>query len=323
MRRPFRIALLFVVLAPVAAAFMVVEPVRTAPPVAWGAARVEPAELLRHVEHVVDDAYPRDFLHPDHMAVTARYLADSWRAMGLPVREQRFAVGGRTFANVIASLGPPTTERVVVGAHYDAFEDAGGADDNASGVAALLELGRLLKGRPPPAIGVELVAFALEEPPIFRSEQMGSEVYARGAAGDGIVVRAMLCLETMGYYSAEPGSQQRPPGIGLLYPSRGDYLAVVGDLGSIALTRKVKRAMRAGSSLDVRSINAPRAIAGIDFSDHAVFWAHRVPAVMITDTAFYRNPHYHTKSDRPATLDYEKLALAVYSVAAAVEALTR
>jgi len=170
---------------------------------------------------------------------------------------------------------------------------------------------------------VELVAYSLEEPPHFRTESMGSAVHAASLEAKKARVRAMISLEMIGCFSDEKDSQAYPLGVlKLLYPSTGNFIAVVGRIGGGRLVRVVKTAMRAATRLPVESINAPGFIPGIDFSDHLSYWEHGYPAVMVTDTAFYRNPRYHTSDDTPDTLDYERMALVVDGVVAAVRALT-
>jgi Zn-dependent M28 family amino/carboxypeptidase len=219
---------------------------------------------------------------------------------------------------VIARFGPDEGAATVVGAHYDSCNDTPGADDNASGVAGLLELGRLLVAHPPRK-PVELVAFPLEEPPYFRTQSMGSMQHAKSLRAANRELRFMVSLEMIGYFSDAPGSQGFPsPAIGKMYPDTGSFIAVVGQFGDFGLTRRVKARMMGASDLPVESFNAPRAVAGVDFSDHASYWAHGYPALMITDTAFMRNPNYHQITDTPETLDYVRMAKVVEGVYAAV-----
>lgn len=267
---------------------------------------------------LAEEFTPRDYLHPANLDRAAAYIGAELARAGGRVAEQPFDAGGRTYRNVVASFGPEAGERIVIGAHYDAAGPYPAADDNASGVAGLIELGGLL-GRSPPPVRVDLVAFSLEEPPFFRTAHMGSAVHAHSLRLQGVRVRAMLSLEMIGYFRDDPGSQQFP--IGLLrafYPSRGNYILVVGRMGDGRLVRRVRRAMASASPLDVRSISAPRWIPGVDFSDHASYWNAGYPAAMVTDTAFYRNPHYHTARDTPDTLDYPRMADVVRGVYAAV-----
>jgi len=280
---------------------------------------VDPARLEERVRRLVEGFLPRDHAHPEVLAAAARDIASDLEAAGGRVREQPFASG--RYRNVIAAFGPETAERIVIGAHYDTAGGLPGADDNASGVAVLVELGHLL-GRNRPTMLVELVAYALEEPPFFRTRGMGSAVHAESLSRTRTRVRAMISLEMLGYYRSEPGSQAYPmPGLGWLYPSAGDFIAVVGRWRDVSLVRRIKAAMRGAAPLPVASINAPRWVPGVTLSDHVNFWNHGFPAVMVTDTAFLRNPNYHTAGDTPDTLDYDRLAMVVRQIRAAVEAL--
>jgi Zn-dependent M28 family amino/carboxypeptidase len=216
---------------------------------------------------------------------------------------------------VIAEFGPAGGDVLVVGAHYDAFVETGplpGADDNASGTAGLLELARLLGTRrvDRPVI---LVAYANEEPPFFGSEAMGSAIHAESLAATGRRVRGMICLEMIGYFSPRQTWPNRL--FALIYPSRGDFIGVAGGWSDRQLARDVKRAML-GANIDVVSFSGPRATS--DASDHRNYWPHGWPAVMITDTAFLRNPNYHTNRDTAETLDYAKMAAVVDGVLNAV-----
>jgi hypothetical protein len=207
---------------------------------------------------------------------------------------QMFVSGGRTVRNIETGSG-----EIVVGAHYDTVPGSPGADDNASGVAVLIELARLVPS------GVRFVAFANEEMPYFLGPEMGSFVYARER---GAKVRAMFSLEMLGYYSDAPGSQAYPAPLGLLYPDRGDFIAFVGDLGARGLVRRSIESFRKHAQFPSEGLAAPSFIPGIAWSDHWSFRKHGYPAVMITDTAFNRYPHYHRASDTPDKLDYERMA---------------
>jgi Zn-dependent M28 family amino/carboxypeptidase len=236
-------------------------------------------------------------------------------------------MGGRTYRNIVATLGPDSRDVVIVGAHYDAFGDLPGADDNASGVAGLLELAHVLDGAGLES-RVELVAFTLEEPTtkegrgLFRSASGGSAVHAASLVQQNARVRLMVNLETIGFFSDEEGSQRYPVGfLSWLYPSRGNFVAVVGKFGQAQAVRRVKAALRSASALPVHSLSAPAFVRGVDWSDHANYWNAGYDAVMITDTALYRNVNYHTSRDTPDTLDYARMALVVGGVSAAVEAI--
>jgi Zn-dependent M28 family amino/carboxypeptidase len=260
---------------------------------------------------------PRGYKNTDNLDHFAEWLKGQ-----LPgPTEQTWDVEGRTYRNVSALFGPSTGPRVVVGAHYDTADGLPGADDNASGVAGALELARLLTEHAPPG-QVEVVFWSLEEPPFFRKPEMGSAHHADALAAAKVDVRAMLSLEMLGYFSDVEGSQHFPTkALGLVYPTKANYIAVVANLGQMSLVRTVKAAMRGASDLPVESINAPVAIPGIDWSDHRSYWAHGWPAVMITDTAMNRNGNYHEPTDTPDTLDYVRMAKVVEGVHSAVCAL--
>ncbi|MBC8426785.1 M28 family peptidase [bacterium] len=284
---------------------------------------VDPDRLRAHVRTLSEDFFPRDITHPENLDAAAGWITDELLLAGGRVHDQIYTVEGRDYRNVIARFGPADGERIVVGAHYDAFEEMPGADDNASAVAGLLELARLV-GRERWPLTVELVAYSLEEPPKFRTPDMGSARHARGLRETGTEVRLMICLEMIGYFTDAPSSQSYPvSALKLIYPERGDFIAVIGKLGQGGVTRRVKSAMAAASPLPVVSMNAPASLPGVDFSDHLNYWAAGYDAVMITDTAFYRNPHYHEPTDTWGTLDYARMADVVRGVYAALRACTR
>jgi len=266
---------------------------------------------------------PRDADSTQNLDRVAAYISRELRDAKGSVSEQTYNIGKKAYRNVIATFGPTAGERIVVGAHYDAFHTFPGADDNASGIAGLLELAPLL-ARDALPMRVDLAAFTLEEPPYFRTKWMGSAVHARSLKEQGVGVRAMIALEMIGCFSDERGSQGVPlPILKLFYPSRGNFVAVVGKLGQRRLVRRIKKAMQRATELPVYSINAPAIVPGIDFSDHRNYWAAGYPAVMITDTAFYRNSRYHTARDTADTLDYSRMALVVEAAHAAVLDLAR
>jgi hypothetical protein len=284
---------------------------------------VEPARLEAHVRMVSTQLSPRDESHPENLDHVAAYIrAEFQRAKGV-VSDQPYEVNGKTYRNVIAWFGSESSQRIIVGAHYDTAGPFPGADDNASGVAGLIELAQLLSRQQLP-IRVELVAFTLEEPPYFRTAHMGSAIHAASLRKQGVDVRAMISLEMIGYFSDEPQSQKFPMSfLGAFYPSRGNFIGVVGKLGAGLLVRRVKAAMRASSPLPVYSINSPSLVPGVDFSDQLNYWNAGYDAVMITDTAFFRNQNYHTAHDTPDRLDYKRMAMVVEGIYAAVLVLAQ
>jgi hypothetical protein len=285
------------------------------------AATVDTARLTAHVRALSETFHPRSHAHPENLERAAAYIAGHLERAGGKVESLPFRVSGRDYRNVLARFGPEGGERIIIGAHYDAVSGTPGADDNASGVAGLLELAVLL-GREPPPVRVDLAAYCLEEPPYFGSSQMGSAVHARSLKEAGVAVRAMVSLEMLGAFSDAPGSQDYPMAVmRLRYPSEGNFIGVVGRPGDGGLVDTVADAMRASSPLPVETLNAPRGVTGVDLSDHASFWDMGYRAVMVTDTAFLRNPRYHTGGDTWDTLDYVRMAQVVQGVYGAVRTL--
>lgn len=278
--------------------------------------------LRSHVDMLAGQIGGRDLDHPEQLAAAAQYIRGQWQTQGYEVRTLEYSVEGREVANLEIELAGRHPELVVIGAHYDTCMGNPGADDNASGVAALLELSRTLAGGQFDRT-IRLVAFVNEEPPYFREDDaMGSRVYARALREAGHEVAAMLSLESIGYYSDEPGSQHYPAIIAPLYPDTGNFVAVVGKTRSRPLIREVVELLELHGEVPVESIAAPASITGIDWSDHASFWDQGwSQAVMITDTATFRNPHYHQSSDTPDTLDYDRLAELVRALDPTIRAL--
>jgi len=287
-------------------------------PVASTNAVADPASLERHVRMLAVNLHPRSVDNQANLDRAADYVLEQLRATGAETAEQPVIVQGQKFRNLIARFGPRNGPVLVVGAHYDSCGDTPGADDNASGVAGLLELARLLAANPPKQ-SVELVAYTLEEPPYFRTDSMGSVWHARSLSEANREVRLMLSLEMIGFYRDTEKSQNYPLApLKLVYPDEGNFVAIVAPFGDFGATRRVKALFRGASDLPAVSINAPRFVQGVDFSDHASYWRYKMPAMMITDTAFLRNPNYHERSDTPDTLDYARMAKvvrAVYAVA--------
>lgn len=282
---------------------------------------VDPSGLKDDVIHLAGTS--RVYNGRPGLDAVAAWIHGRFERCGAKVQDQIYGVQGKSYRNVVANFGPAVGVVTVVGAHYDTCGAHPGADDNASGIAGLLALAKLLQVHPP-AQPVELVAYTLEEPPFFRSSDMGSMRHAQALKASGRAVRAVLVLEMLGTFTDAGDSQDYPlPGLSLLYGSRGNYLALVGSVGQGLLVRKVKAAFRGATDLPVKSINAPSAIPGIDFSDHRSYWAEGLPAVMFTDTAFYRNPRYHTDEDTPDRLDYPRMAEAIQGIYGVIRDFTK
>ncbi len=279
-----------------------------------------PDRLKTHVQMLSETLAPRDYSHPQNLDRVAKYIEGEFERAGARVEQQPFDVQGVTYRNVRAFFGPDSKDRVIIGAHYDAAGPLPGADDNASGVAGLIELAHLLRNTPLKT-SVELVAYTLEEPPFFATSQMGSAVHAASLKQKNVPVRLMMGLEMIGYFTDEPDSQRYPvAAMKLMYPTVGNYIAIVGKTGQGGVVRRVKKAMQGASSLPVHSVNAPPSLPGIDLSDHRNYWNAGYEAVMITDTSFFRNDRYHTAQDTPDSLDYQRMAMVVQGVYAVVKA---
>jgi hypothetical protein len=278
--------------------------------------------LERHIAAIASREH--NVAHYDELERSARYIETTLESYGYTVHRQSFDADNlrgetRTVRNIEAVIEPrepgPATETLVVGAHYDSAIGAPGANDNGSGVAAVIELARLLadlEGRATRRI--RLVLFVNEEMPYFRTPQMGSSQYAAALAARNERVVAMYSLETIGWYASEPGSQRYPFPFGLLFPDRGDFLAFVGMLDARPLVRASIGSFRAHTQFPTIGGVAPAFIPGIDWSDHWAFTQHGFPAIMLTDTAPYRYPDYHTARDTPDKVDAEKLARVVKGI---------
>src|SRR4051812_4623292 len=302
------VALVLLALAALAAVFVVTQPFAGAGP-AWPGPRAEPKRLEQAVRSLVA-------LGPRHdqagMARAATWLAEQLVGLGLAPEALDYQFGRETFRNLIVRLGPDTREQLVIGAHYDVRGPFAGADDNASGTAGLLELARMLQQRPP-TFRTELVFYPREE-----VDGQGSAVHAGSV--DPRRITAMVVLEMIGCFS---GPQQFPfAALKWLSPAQGDYIVVAGRPADLRLVRRLKRAI-AGAGVNVQSIDAPQSVPGIGDSDHRNYWERGITSAMITDTAWYRNPRYHTAQDTPDTLDYARMALVVDGVAAGLSTIPR
>jgi Zn-dependent M28 family amino/carboxypeptidase len=246
---------------------------------------------------------------PAALEAAARYIESEFVDIGYAVNRQTYLARGVESANLEVVLPGQRRpeESIVVGAHYDTVDGSPGADDNASAVAALIEIARLLAGRSP-ARTLKLVAFVNEEPPFFFFGQMGSQVYAQAARKRGDNIRLMISLEMLGYYRDEPGSQGYPPLFRHFHPDRGNFIAFVSNFRSGQVMRRAERAFRRQSDFPLETTATFGWIPGVAWSDHLSFWREGYRAFMCTDTAFFRNPYYHSAQDTPEKLDYPRLA---------------
>lgn len=270
------------------------------------------ANLRRHVAAIA--ARERNMFHPEALEAAARYIETELEALGHTVVRQVFESGMGPARNIEASVHGSSGESIVVGAHYDSVLGSPGANDNGSGVAATLELARLMRAAAP-ARTLRFVWFVNEEPPFFRGPDMGSRRYVERLQARGERVAAMFALETIGYYSDSRGSQRYPAPLGWFYPDTGNFIGFVSNFASRGLLHEALDAFRRHARIPSEGVAAPAFLTGVDWSDHASFWAAGYPAIMVTDTAPYRYPHYHSLRDTPDRLDYERLSRVVSALA--------
>lgn len=265
--------------------------------------------LRRHIKAVASE--PHNLSYYANLEAAARYIERTLESFGFAPRSQVYDVEGRAVRNIEAVIEPEdgaAAGSYVIGAHYDSPDDSPGANDNGTGVAALLELARLLGGRRPSRCRLRLVFFVNEEHPYNWTEAMGSWRYAKVLADSGEKVRGMIALETIGYFSSAPGSQTFPPPFGLIYPRIGNFIAFVGLPGSRRFLGQALREFRRDTPLPSIGGVAPSFIEGVASSDHWSFHQFGYPALMVTDTAPFRNPYYHKLNDLPDAVDYHSLA---------------
>lgn len=278
--------------------------------------------LRRHVRCLAGDIGERNVYNPDALTAAEHYIRDALADLGYEVARQPTTAGGVTSANLEATL-PGTDlpdEIILIGAHYDTVPGSPGADDNGSAVAALLELAGLHRESASRRT-IRFVAFTNEEPPFFATGAQGSGVYARAARRRGDDIRLMMSLEMLGYYRSQPGTQRYPPFMRWFYPDRGDFIALVSDFRSRRRMRRFAGAFREASGFPLEHAAMFSFVPGAAWSDHLSFWRSGYRAFMVTDTAFFRNPYYHTPQDTPDKLDYGRLADVTRGLSGALQRL--
>ncbi|MCX8117906.1 MAG: M20/M25/M40 family metallo-hydrolase [Desulfobacterota bacterium] len=263
--------------------------------------------LYRHVESLAVTIGERHLWKGDSLQEAANYIESALFADGYPVERQTYPCYGKTVSNLIAEKRGKEEATVVIGAHYDTVPGTPGADDNASAVAGLLELARLLRDLPSRKT-LLFVAFANEEPPCFGFSNMGSMVLAKTLKEACRPVEVMVSLEMIGYFRPDPIQNYPLPIMRHFYPERADFIGVVGNFRSAKYVSLFRKGIKRHASLDVRSLTGPEFFGGINLSDNSSFWHHGFKAIMVTDTSFFRNPHYHQETDRIETLDFDKMA---------------
>jgi hypothetical protein len=281
----------------------------------WIEAERELAAELRHDLHALSvEIGERNTRLPENLARAADLVHERFATAGYSVEEEVQTVDGVVCRNVLVEIPGASEEIVIVGAHYDSALGSPGANDNGTGVAALLALARALRGVEPRRT-LRLVAFANEEPPHFGTSEMGSALHARGCAARGERVAVMLSLETLGCYSDERGSQTFPvPGLDLVYSDRGDYVVFVGNVASRTWVRSAVGTFRRSAGFPCEGAALPEQIPGVGWSDQLWFWRSGWPGLMATDTAPFRDAHYHTSRDTLEHVDVERLARVVRGI---------
>lgn len=266
--------------------------------------------IKTHVRMLAGEIGERNVDNPDAYREAERYIDQTWRSCGYDVACHAYEAGGVECVNLeVTQPGERDPDKIIIiGAHYDTVAGSPGANDNGSGVAALLELSRRFSDARP-GLSVRFVAFANEEPPFFHTRKRGSRVYAKMARKRGDDIIGMMALETIGFYTDRPGSQEYPPFMSRFYPDTGNYVAFVSNLRSVGWLKRTAAAFRERSSFPAESLAMFTPVApGAAWSDHSSFWENGFHALMVTDTAFYRYPYYHTPHDTPDRLTYGALA---------------
>jgi hypothetical protein len=280
--------------------------------------------LQHHLTMLTRDIGERSVRVPDNLEKSAAYIQAQFESHGLAVQRQPYRYGHLRVSNVVAQLKPEDEPALhyVIGAHYDCVAGTVGADDNASSVAVLLETARSVRrvtGTGVEGLGITFVAFALEEPPVYGTPYMGSRVFAARAKEKGMSIDGMICLEMVGYTCRQPGCQQYPFPLNYFgYPETGTFIGIVGNVKSMVFSRMLRKSFKRNPRLPVEGLTVPfngKILPAIRLSDHASFWDVGYRAVMITDSAFFRNPHYHRRSDTMETLDFDFMAEVVQSLA--------
>jgi Zn-dependent M28 family amino/carboxypeptidase len=280
--------------------------------------RVDPQRLRRNLEVITGERSP--YSGERHLAAVERFIREEFQSYGLEIDADDFLYGGTTFHNIIGRNGPMQNRAVIVlGAHFDSVPGSPGADDNGSGVAVLLEAARQISQIEPSRSQVLFCAFNLEE-----LNMIGSTAFAKKLKAAQVKVEAMISLEMLGYTDPHPGSQKYPGGLSWMYPDRGDFIGVIGNWRSNELLRRFAGAMRQVQGLAVETLSVPgngMLMPAVRLSDHSPFWDLGYPALMITDTSFFRNPHYHGPTDTADTLDFDFMAKVCEGVVNAVRRL--
>jgi hypothetical protein len=280
-------------------------------------------ELRADVQKLAGEIGERNMWHYPQLNAAADFIENSFARAGLRPRRNSYEMRGQPCHNIEAEIPGARPDILLIGAHYDSVFGSPGANDNGTGMAATLALARRFAGRKPQHT-LRFVAFVNEEPPYFLSDEMGSFIYAGRCKTRGDKISAMISLETIGYFSDAPHSQTYPsPGLGLFYPKVGNFIGFVSNLPSRTLLHRVIALFRKHAKIPSEGAALPGFIPGVSWSDQWSFWRHGYPAIMITDTAPFRYPYYHSSSDTPDKLDYDRFTLVVSGMEKVIEDLDK
>ena len=277
----------------------------------WAAPNMTAAStnnLKVYLEQIIDNDSYRNYKNIEELQRVSAWIKEQMRLFGIPCQYQTYSVNGLGYRNVVCNLAAGHADKVIVGAHYDVFGEQQGADDNASGVAGVIETARILAQQKSQLTqNIEFVFYTLQEPPFFKTEQMGSYIHAKSVQAQKDQIQGVYILDMIGYFD-EKLVQDYPVGLKWVYPNHANYIAAVSNVQSYDLGAKYCEAMRTLNRLECQRLVAPSFVSGMEFSDHLNYWKFDIPAVMITDTAFFRNKNYHTEKDTLKTLNIGKMA---------------
>lgn len=269
--------------------------------------QAETENLSVYLNQIINPTTYRNHTQVEELNRVSAWIQGQMQKFGIPCDFQNYKVESNRYRNVVCELNVGAAKNLIVGAHYDVHDETDGADDNASGVAGVLETARILaKERKHLKYNVEFVFYTLEEPPYFRTEQMGSAVHAKAMEKYKDRIAGVFILEMIGYFD-QRNIQEYPAGLKFFYPAHGNFIGAVSNFDSNRLGSAYCNAMKQLKRLDCQRLVAPSFVTGVDFSDHLNYWNAGIPAIMITDTAFFRNKNYHTKNDTVETLNLQKM----------------
>ena len=276
--------------------------------------KAEPENLSVYLNQIISPITYRNHTQVDELNRVSAWIKGQMQKFGIPCDYQNYQVDAKKYRNVVCELNIGASKNIIVGSHYDVHDDTDGADDNASGVAGVLETARILSNEKSRLKNnVEFVFYTLEEPPYFRTEDMGSAVHANAAQKYKDKIAGVYILEMIGYFDTR-NIQDYPAGLKLFYPAHGNFIGAISNFNSSSLASNYCNAMKALNKLDCQRLIAPSFVTGVDFSDHLNYWNNGIPAIMITDTAFFRNKNYHTPQDKVETLNLTKMSYVIDGV---------